>query len=114
MKVDYSNKWFIQQCKDNGLDPNNVLSQSAVDVAREHAKKTKYWLGASKEAEKKYDNWEELKPKFDKQINRHNNARIEQMLYALDYAVIADDWPPKFNEFLKNYFERKDAINGKR
>ncbi len=115
MKIDFNNNWYREQCLENGLDPDNVLSQTSIEVAKAYAIKLKYWLDARELAKEQYlQEWEELEPKFETQIERCNSARIGHMLDALDYAEIAGKWEPGFNEHLKRIYERHQHLLRKR
>lgn len=110
--VDFNNKWFRETCEQNGWNPDNIASQSAVDVARKRSKEMKMYMDAQKD----YTN-ENLKVKIQEQIDRLNNERIEFMLNALFYAEVMDGLGEGFNQFLikdqkrKEYLRRKQHVN---
>ena len=101
--VDFSNKWYRETCLENGFDPDNVLSQSAVEVAKQCAINMKMYMD-----NKKYYEDEEVRARLDEQINRLNNERIEFMLYALTYAEIMDEMGKGFDTFAKRYLDKRE------
>ena len=103
--VDFSNKWYRETCLENGLDPDNVLSQSAIAVAKQCAIDMKMYMDNKKHYES-----EELLMKFDEQINRLNNERIEFMLYALTYAEMMDEMGKDFDTFAKRYLDKRERV----
>ena len=103
--VDFSNKWYRETCLENGLDPDNVLSQSAVEVAKQCAIDMKLYMDNKKHYESK-----ELLIKLDEQIKRLNNERIEFMLYALTYAEIMDEMGKGFDTFAKRYLDKRERV----
>src|SRR5690625_7590426 len=84
--VEFSNKWYRETCTENGLNPDNELSKTAVDLARDRAIDMKKYM----DAKENYDD-ENLHKKFDKEISRLDNERIGHMLDALMYAEIMAD-----------------------
>ena len=103
--VDFSNKWYRETCLENGLDPDNVLSQSAVEVAKQCAIDMKLYMDNKKHYESK-----ELLIKLDEQIKRLNNERIEFMLYALTYAEIMKEMGKGFDTFAKRYLDKRERV----
>ena len=103
--VDFSNKWYRETCLENGLDPDNVLSQSAIEVAKQYAIGMKMYMDNKKHYESK-----ELLIKLDEQINRLNNERIEFMLYALTYAEMMDEMGKGFDTFAKRYLDKRERV----
>ena len=103
--VDFSNKWYRETCLENGFDPDNVLSQSAVEVAKQCAINMKMYMD-----NKKYYEDEEVVSRLDEQINRLNNERIEFMLYALTYAEIMSEMGESFNTFVKQYLRNRERV----
>ena len=101
--VDFSNKWYRETCLENGLDPDNVLSQSAIEVAKQYAIDMKMYMDNKKHYES-----EELLMKFDEQINRLNNERIEFMLYALTYAEIMNEMGAGADKFIETMIKRQE------
>ena len=104
MDIDFDNKWFRETCSSGGLDPDNELSKSAVDLARDKAIEMKKYM----DAQKKYD--DTLHTEFQKNIDRLNNERIGHMLDALTYAEIVDGLGGGFNEFAKRIIDRRKHI----
>ena len=103
--VDFSNKWYRETCLENGLDPDNVLSQSAIEVAKQYAIDMKMYMDNKKHYESK-----ELLIKLDEQIKRLNNERIEFMLYALTYAEIMKEMGKGFDTFAKRYLDKRERV----
>lgn len=103
--VDFSNKWYRETCLENGLDPDNVLSQSAIEVAKQYAIDMKMYMDNKKHYESK-----ELLIKLDEQIKRLNNERIEFMLYALTYAEIMKEMDKGFDTFAKRYLDKREQV----
>src|SRR5699024_10013848 len=103
--VDFSNKWYRETCLENGLDPDNVLSQSAIEVAKQCAIDMKLYMDNKKHYESK-----ELLIKLDEQIKRLNNERIEFMLYALTYAEIMKEMGKGFDTFAKRYLDKRERV----
>ena len=101
--VDFSNKWYRETCLENGLDPDNVLSQSAVEVAKQCAIDMKLYMDNKKHYESK-----ELLIKLDEQIKRLNNERIEFMLYALTYAEIMNGMGAGADKFIETMIKRQE------
>ena len=101
--VDFNNKWYRETCLEHGFNPDNVLSQSAVEVAKQCAINMKMYMDNKKHYES-----EELLMKFDEQINRLNNERIEFMLYALTYAEMMDEMGKGFDTFAKRYLDKRE------
>lgn len=107
--VDFSNKWYRETCLENGLDPDNILSQSAIEVAKQYAIDMKMYMDNKKHYENK-----ELLIKLDEQIKRLNNERIEFMLYALTYAEIMGEMGKGFDTFAKRYLDKRKRVQGQR
>lgn len=105
MKIDFSNKWYRETCKENGLDPDNELSKSAVAIAYEYSKKMKKYIDAKAVYES-----EELQQKLDEQIDRLNNERINYMLEALYYAEVMAGLGGDFNEFAKQHLRKTSRV----
>lgn len=103
--VDFSNKWYRKTCLENGLNPDNVLSQSAVEVAKQCVIDMKLYMDNKKHYESK-----ELLIKLDEQIKRLNNERIEFMLYALTYAEIMKEMGKGFDTFAKRYLDKRERV----
>lgn len=101
--VDFNNEWYRETCIENGLDPDNVLSQSAIEVARARAMEMKKYM----DTKGKYKD-KKLHEKIDFEINRLNNERIEFMLYALTYAEIIKEMGYGANEFIKSVIKRQE------
>lgn len=105
MEIDFNNKWYRETCKENGLDPDNELSKSAVAIAYEYSKKMKKYIDAKAAYE-----GEELQQKLDEQIDRLNNERINYMLNALYYAEVMGGLGNDFNEFVKRQMKQKEML----
>lgn len=103
--VDFSNQWFREQCEENGWNPDNELSKSTVDLARQCAVKMKRFM----DAKENYSD-EEVHKKLDEQIKFWNNERIEHMLNALFYAEVMHGLGDGFNEFVKKQMTRKEFL----
>ena len=101
--VDFSNKWYRETCLENGFNPDNVLSQSAVEVAKQCAIDMKMYMNNKEHYED-----EELVSKLDEQINRLNNERIEFMLYALTYAEIMSEMGVGADKFIETMINRQE------
>lgn len=83
MELAYSYKWYLQICKENGLDAENHVSKVYLSLAKEQSKKMKYFM----EALERYKNSGNEAPiKIQQQIEDHNNRRIAHMLDALNSA----------------------------
>ena len=107
--VDFSNKWYRETCIENGLNPDNVLSQSAIAVAKQCAIDMKMYMDNKNHYED-----EKVRARLDEQINRLNNERIEFMLYALTYAEIMNGMGESFNTFAKHYLEKRERVGNQR
>lgn len=83
MKVEFNNEWYRDVCKENGFNPDNPVSITAVDLAKDCAIAMKKYM----DAKNNYDD-EKLQIKLDKQIQRLNEERIGYMLDALWYAEV--------------------------
>src|SRR5699024_12573352 len=92
---DFSNKWYQETCLENGRVPDNVLSQSAVEVAKQCAIDIKLYMDNKKHYESK-----ELLIKLYEQIKRLNNEQIEFMLYTITYAEIMEEMGKGFDTFV--------------
>ena len=101
--VDFSNKWYRETCLENGFNPDNVLSQSAVEVAKKRAIDMKMYMDNKEHYED-----EELVSKLDEQINRLKNERIEFMLYALTYAEIMTGTGAGADKFIETMINRQE------
>ena len=101
--VEFSNKWYRETCIENNLNPDNVLSQSAIAVARQCAIDMKMYMDNKEHYED-----EEVKARLDEQINRLNNERIEFMLYALTYAEIMSGMSAGADKFIKTMINRQE------
>ena len=99
MKIDFSNKWFREFCAENGLNPDNELSQSAVQLARDRAVDMKKNMDALRNYEH-LDN-DDLNSELQERINKLNNERIGHMLDAVAYAEVMNSLGDGFNEFVK-------------
>lgn len=105
--VEFSNKWYRETCLQNGLNPDNELSKTAVALARDRAIDMKKYM----DAKKNYDD-AALHEKFDKEITRLDNERIGHMLDALMYAEVMAGLGESFNIFIKRHFEKKQQLMG--
>lgn len=105
MDIDFDNKWFRETCSSGGLDPDNELSKSAVDLARDKAIEMKKYM----DAKEQYQD-EEILRKLDENINRLNNERIGHMLDAVAYAEVMGGLGDGFNEFAKRIIDRRKYI----
>lgn len=105
MTIEFSNKWYREACAEAGLNPDNVLSKSEVDLARKMA------IGAKKymDAKKNYPD-PELQMKFDQEIKRLNEKRIEHMLNALDFAQFIKEADVGFDHFLERQLNRREKL----
>lgn len=104
MKIDFDNQWYRAICKENGLDPDNELSKSAISLAKECAISMKKYM----DTQDKYED-EHLYQKLQKEIHRLNNERIEHMLNALFYAEVMAGLG-EFNQFLIRDQQRKEHL----
>lgn len=95
MRVDFDNKWYRETCKENGFNPDNELSKSAIDLARDCAISMKKYM----DTQEQYDD-EYLQQKLQNEIDRLNNDRIGHMLNALFYAEVMAGLGEGFNQFL--------------
>ena len=101
--VDFNNKWYRETCLEHGFNPDNVLSQSAIAVAKQCAVDMKMYMDNNK-----YYEDEEVKARLDEQINRLNNERIEFMLYALTYAEIMNEMGAGADKFIETMINRQE------
>src|SRR5690625_3613253 len=101
--VDFSNKWYRETCIENGLNPDNILSQSAIAVAKQCAIDMKMYIDKKEQYED-----EEVRTRLDEQINRLNNERIECMLYALTYAEIMNGVGAGADKFIETMIKRQE------
>ena len=101
--VDFNNQWYRETCIENGLNPDNVLSQSAIAVAKQCAIDMKMYMDNKEHYED-----EEVKARLDEQINRLNNERIEFMLYALTYAEIMSAMGVGADKFIETMINRQE------
>lgn len=104
MKVDFSYAWYRQTCEENGFDPDNILSQSAIEVAKSIAIDMKRYMDENQGHNK------ELQEELDRQIKRLDNERIEFMLNALTYAEIMAKVGDGFNKFLIRQTQRNEHL----
>lgn len=105
MRVDFDNKWYRETCKENGFNPDNELSKSAIDLARDCAISMKKYM----DTQKQYDD-EYLQQKLQNEIDRLNNDRIGHMLNALFYAEVMAGLGEGFNQFLIKDQQRKKHL----
>ena len=105
--VEFSNKWYRETCLKNGLNPDNELSKTAVDLARDRAIDMKKYM----DTKKNYDDVL-LHKKLDREITRLDNERVGHMLDALTYAEIMVGLGDSFNTFAKQHLEKKKRLMG--
>ena len=105
MRVDFDNKWYRETCKENGFNPDNELSKSAIDLARDCAISMKKYM----DTQEQYDD-EYLQQKLQNEIDRLNNDRIGHMLNALFYAEVMAGLGEGFNQFLIKDQQRKNHL----
>ena len=101
--VEFSNKWYRETCIENGLNPDNVLSQSAIAVAKKCAIDMKMYMDNKVHYED-----EEVRASLDEQINRLNNERIGFMLNALIYAEIMNGMGVGADKFIETMIKRQE------
>lgn len=109
MTIDFSNQWFLETCEENGFDPDNELSKTAVALAYRCSVNMKKYMNAKEHYED-----ELLREKLDQQIGRLNDDRIGYMLNALTYAEIVSGLGKGFNQFLKKEIKRKEILRRQR
>jgi hypothetical protein len=103
MAVYFSNEDYKKTCEEEGFQYDNLLSQSAVEVAYECSRKMKYFMDA-----KKGCNDPVAIKKIDKEIKKWDERRLEFMLNALFYAEIMNGLGEGADEFYRKIFnERK-------
>lgn len=110
MKVEYSNKWFRETCKENGLDPDNSESRISVMLAKEHSKKMKYFMDFAKNIDDQYPlAADEIKKNITQLIERHNQQRMAYMLQAMKeaekHSKKNSETISKFKEVERNRFK---------
>lgn len=105
MAVDFSNQWYRETCKEAGYNPDNLLSQSEIDLARLSAVNMKKYT----DIKEKYGD-EKLKEKLIVEIKRLDEKRVEHMLNALDFAKIAAGLGKGFESFLEKHFSEKRRL----
>ena len=103
--VEFSNKWYRETCTENGLNPENELSKTAVNSARNVAIDLKKYM----DAKKSYDDTK-LHEKLDKEIERLDNVRVGYMLDALFYAEIMGGFGDSFNTFVKQHSDKRSRV----
>jgi len=103
--VEFSNRWYRETCLQNGLNPDNELSKTAVDLARDRAIDMKKYM----DAKKNYDDVS-LHKKLDREITRLDNERVGHMLDALTYAEIMVGLGDGFNTFVKQYSDKRSRV----
>lgn len=103
--VEFSYKWFCEECEKARLNPGNELSESAIFLAHDRAVEMKMYMDAKED----YDD-EVLKMNLQANIDRLNNARIGHMLDALFYAEVMSGLGDNFNKFVKRKNDRKRMI----
>lgn len=109
MSVEYSNKWYRETCIEAGLNPDNVLSDSEVQLARDTAKDIrKYQIAKENYLDP------EVQKKLDKQIKRLNEQRIGHMFEALTFAEIVAGVGKGFDKFLEHQINRRKTLLGGR
>lgn len=94
--VEFSNQWYRDTCAKEGYNPDNVLSEVLIELARECAMGMKKFM----DAKKNYPD-EKIQQKLELGINELNNKRIGYMLDALQFAELVVNNGKGFNEFLK-------------
>lgn len=105
--VEFSNKWYRETCIENGLNPDNELSKTAVDLARDRAIDMKKYM----DAKKNYDDVS-LHERLDREIMRLDNERVGHMLDALMYAEIMSGLGNGFDTFIKQYIGKRERLMG--
>lgn len=108
--VDFSNKWYRETCEEEGLNPDNELSKSEVELAKQAAVNMQKYM----RAKKSYEDDGRLHKRLDEQIKRLDEVRVEHMLNALNHAQIMDDLEQGsdkgFNQFLKSNLSRRERL----
>lgn len=105
MSVEFSNKWYRETCESVGLNPDNILSSSEVDLARDRAIDMQKYL----RAKKVYPD-PELINKFDKRIKELDEKRVGHMLNALYFAEVVGGLGVGFDKFLENQYNRRKRL----
>ena len=100
--VEFSNKWYRETCIENNLNPDNELSKTAIDLARDAAVGMKKFM----DAKETYG----LLDKLDAQIERLDNERVAHMLDALFYAEIISGIGDSFNTFIKGHLGKRESV----
>lgn len=106
--VDFSNKWYRDTCSENGFNPDNELSKSAITLAKDCAIRMKKYM----DTQKQYED-EQVHSKLQKEIDELNNERIGHMLNALFYAEIMAGLGEGFNQFLIKDQQRKNYLRSR-
>ena len=103
--VAFNNEWYRETCIENNLNPDNELSKTAIDLARDRAIDMKMYMDAK-------DNYEgaKLQEKLDREIERLDNERVGHMLDALFYAETMAGIGDSFDTFIKRHFEKKGRL----
>lgn len=104
MKVDYSYQWYREMCEENGLDPDNVLSESTVQSAKQMAIEMKKYMNAKEN----YPDNERLQQRLDEQIKRLNNDRMELMIAALEQADVMSKMGSGADKFFRRYAKQQE------
>lgn len=87
MKVEYSYKWYLQTCKENGLNPDNPASAVNVELAKEYSKRMYHFMKYMETVDENYpDAADKIKKNLQQVIDQNNEKRIYYMLQALEEA----------------------------
>ena len=103
--VAFNNEWYRGVCLQDGLNPDNELSKTAIDLARDRAIDMKKYMDAK-------GNYEgaKLQEKLDREIERLDNERVGHMLDALFYAETMAGIGDSFDTFIKRHLEKKGRL----
>lgn len=107
MKIEFNNKWYRETCVEGGLNPDNILSSSEIELARECSIGMKKYLIAK-------ENYQgtELQRKFDIEIKRLNEKRIGHMFQALEFAEMMKKSGEGYDKFLESHYQRNKRLIG--
>lgn len=105
VEIIYNYKWYKETCEENGFDPKNLFSKTAIDLARKSSVGMKLFMDAKKNYPDK-----ELQAKFDFEIKKLDEQRVGYMLDALHYAEFVKKQGKGYDVFLSKQLDEIERM----
>jgi len=100
MEVQFSYQWFLQVCKEEGLNPNAIWVEEPIQVAKEYSKSMKRYMDWKKEAPEKH------REAYESEIRRLDEQRIRYMFEALEMERLNDNLPDAAEKYVRKEVNR--------